>query len=356
MNSLRFVDPWWLVLVAPLVVVTIIAVRRERRVSVLYSSTRLLRELPVTLAQRVKRLLPWLRFLGLLLVVVAIARPQAGLSQFRINTEGIAIVMCLDRSGSMEALDFELNGQRIDRLAVVKQVFRDFVSGKGKLRGRPDDLIGLVTFGGFAEGKAPLTFDHGALLEVLDSVQISQPVYDAGGNIINERYLQEERATAIGDAVTLAVDRLKASSAKSKVIILLSDGENTAGIIDPVAAAEAAKAFGVKVYSIGIGTTGRVPFPVTDRYGRRAFVSQMVRLDDTTLKMLADTTGGRYFSAQDTEALESVYAAIDKLEKSVSEGTVYSEYRELFHWWLLPGLVLVVAEVVLRSTRFRSWP
>jgi Ca-activated chloride channel family protein len=287
---------------------------------------------------------------------VAIARPQAGLSQFRISTEGIAIVMCLDRSGSMEALDFKLNGERINRLAVVKQVFRDFVSGDGKLQGRPDDLIGLVTFGGFAEGRAPLTFDHGALLEVLDSVQIPQPVYNASGNVINERYLQEERATAIGDAVTLAVDRLRTSTAKSKVIILLSDGENTAGIIDPVAAAETAKTFGVKVYSIGIGTTGRVPFPVTDQFGRRAFVSQMVRLDETTLRMLADATGGRYFSAQDTEALQGVYAAIDQLEKSVSEGSVYSEYRELFHWWLLPGLALIVAEIVLRNTRFRAWP
>jgi len=297
-----------------------------------------------------------MRLSGLVLVVVALARPQAGLSEFRIQTEGIAIVMCLDRSGSMEALDFELNNERVNRLTIVKQVFRDFVVGKDALRGRPDDLIGLVTFGGFAEGKAPLTFDHGALLEVLDSVEIPQPIYDSEGNILNERFLQEERATAIGDALALAVDRLKASNAKSKVIILLSDGENTAGIVDPAMAAETAKTFGIKVYAIGIGTTGRVPFPVVDQYGRRAYVAQMVRLDETTLKMIADVTGGRYFSAQDTETLKNVYSEIDKLEKSVSEGTMYSEYRELFRWWLLPGLALIVTETVLRSTRFRSWP
>jgi Ca-activated chloride channel family protein len=269
MSELRFADPWWLLLLAPLIAVMWASARRERQVAVLYSSTHWLRELPVTLAQRIRRRLPWLRFLGMALVLVAASRPQAGLSQFRISTEGIAIVMCLDRSGSMEALDFELNGERVNRLAVVKQVFRDFVVGNGELAGRPDDLIGLVVFGGYAEGRAPLTFDHGLLLEVLDSVQIPQPVLDANGNVINERFLEAERATAIGDAVTLAVDRLKASTAKSKVIILLSDGENTAGIIDPAAAAEAAKTFGVKIYSIGIGTTGRVPFPMNDEFGRR---------------------------------------------------------------------------------------
>lgn len=356
MTDFRLAEPWWLVLMVPLCAATLFAIRRDRQYSVLYSSARLLRDLPVTFAQRIKRLLPWIRFLGLLLVVVAIARPQSGLRTFRLTTEGIAIVMCLDRSGSMEALDFELKGERVNRLAVVKQVFRDFVAGNDRLEGRPNDLIGLVTFGGFAEGLAPLTLDHGALLEILETVQIAQPVYDSNGRVINERFLREEQATAIGDAVTLSVDRLKASSAKSKVIILLSDGENTAGIIDPADAAETARTFGVKIYAIGIGTTGRVPFPVTDAYGRRAYVSQVVRLDDTTLRMLADKTGGQYFNAQDTPALNRVYAEIDKLEKTSAEGTVYSEYRELFTWLLLPGLALLFGDVILRCTRFRSWP
>jgi Ca-activated chloride channel family protein len=290
------------------------------------------------------------------MIVIAIARPQAGLSEFRIRTEGIAIMMCLDRSGSMEALDFVENGERVNRLAVVKRVFREFVAGTGELPGRPDDLIGLVTFGGFAEGKTPLTFDHGALLEVLDSVQVTQPEYDTRQRVVDERFLQMERATAIGDAVVLGVDRLRASSAKSKVLILLSDGENTAGLVEPVDAAEVARNYGIKIYSIGIGTTGEVPFPTVDRFGRRRLMSQMVRLDEETLSMLAEKTGGLYFRAQDTKALEEVYSSIDKLEKSVSEGTVYSEYRELFQWWVLPGMALVIAEVLLRSTRFRTWP
>jgi len=354
----RFADPWWLLLIAPLWLSTWVAIRRARRHAVVYSSALLVRDLPVTIAQRWKRFLPWLRALGLALVVGAIARPQAGLQEFRVHAEGIAIVMCLDRSGSMEALDFQLKGEQVNRLAVVKQVFRDFVAGTGtgKLSGRPNDLIGLVTFGGFAESKAPLTLDHGALLEVLESIEIPQAVFDSGGQIINQRFFEEERATAIGDAVVLSADRLKAATAKSKVIILLSDGENMAGLIDPVAAAETVKTLGIKIYSIGIGSTGRVPFPVTDAFGRRQIVSQMMRLDETTLKRLADETGGKYFSAQDTAALEQVYVEIDRLEKSTSEGTVYSEYRELFQWLLLPGLLLIAIELLLRLTRFRAQP
>jgi Ca-activated chloride channel homolog len=356
MMGLRFANPWWLMLVAPVVIAAVAARRKERDAAILFSSARLLRDLPITFAQRIKRTLPWLRVTALLLIVLAIARPQAGLHQFRVEAEGIAIMMCLDRSGSMEALDFELDGDRVNRLAAVKHVFREFVMGSGKLPGRPNDLIGLVTFGGYAEGKAPLTLDHGALMEVLNSVEIAQPVYDSAGNVVNQRFLQEERATAIGDAVTLSVDRLKSSKAKSKVIILLSDGENTAGIIEPELAAETAKTFGVKIYSIGIGTTGTVPFPFSDQFGRLILRSQTVQMDETTLRMLAEKTGGRYYSAQDTAALQQVYADIDQLEKSVSEGTMYSEYRELFQWLLLPGLGLILLEVILRSTRFRSLP
>jgi Ca-activated chloride channel homolog len=356
MTSIRLADPWWLLAFLPLVTGMVWTLRRERTAATLYSSARLLRELPVTFAQRIKRFIPFLRWIGLGLVAVALARPQAGLSEFRIRAEGIALMMCLDRSGSMEALDFEVDGRRVNRLAVVKKVFREFVAGNETLPGRPNDLIGLVTFGGYAEARSPLTFDHHALLSILETVEIAEPVYDRQGRILNEKFLQEERSTAIGDAVTLAVDRLRASDAKSRVIILLSDGENTAGIVDPETAAETAKTFGIKIYSVGIGTSGRVPFPVSDPFGRRSFLSQMVRLDEATLRMLAERTGGQYFSAQDTQALERVYASIDRLEKTEAEGTLYSEYRELYPWWLLPGVLCLVVEVWLRHTRFRSWP
>lgn len=356
MMGWRLQNPSWLLLCIPVCVAVYWTVRAGRPAAVLYSSVQLLKGLPVTWALRVKRLLPWVRMAGLLLIVLALARPQRGLQEFRIRTEGIAIEMCLDRSGSMQALDFELDRQRVNRLAAVKRVFRDFVAGHGRLPGRPDDLIGLIAFGGFAEAKAPLTLDHGALLQLLDTVEIAKPVRDAQGRIINEQLLEEEMATAIGDALTVAVDRLKDVKAKSKVIILLSDGENTAGVIEPLEGAKAAQAFGIKVYTIGVGTTGRAPFPAIDPFGREVLVAQEVRLDEETLQAIADTTGGKYFAAKDTQALVNVYGAIDQLEKTATEGRLYTEYRELYPWFLLPGLGLVLVEVVFAATRFRTLP
>lgn len=356
MNTFRFEDAAAFLLLVPLLGGLWYTRRRARRAAILYSSSRLLQGLPRTAAQRLHRTLPWLRGAAMVALVVAAARPQAGLREFRIRSEGVAIVMCLDRSGSMEALDFFLDGERVNRLQVVKKVFRDFVAGTDALDGRPNDLISLVVFGGFAEAKAPLTFDHEVLLEILETIEIPQPQFDAAGRLLNEATLQEERATAIGDAVALSVDRLKGSQAKSKLIILLSDGENTAGVVEPLAAANAARAFGIKIYSIGIGTTGHVPFPTMDPFGRQAFMNQRVRLDETTLRQLAETTGGRYFNAQDTRALQKVYEAIDRLEKSASEGTVYSEYRELYGWFLAPGVLALVLEMFLRHTRLRSLP
>ena len=265
MSGLRLASPLWLLLGAPLLLAILASIRNQRRQAILYSSATLLAALPVTLAQRLKTLSPWLRFVGLSLVVIALARPQHGLKDFRIRTEGIAIMMCLDRSGSMEALDFELDHQRVDRLTAVKHVFHDFVAGNGDLPGRPDDQIGLVSFGGFAETNSPLTLDHSALLEILDSLHVAQPMFDSNGQLIDRAYLNEERATAIGDAVTMAVDHLLEAEAKSKVIILLSDGESNAGVASPTEAAKAAASFGIKVYAIGVGTTGRAPFRATDR-------------------------------------------------------------------------------------------
>ncbi len=356
MTGFRFQSPLWMLLLIPLLVLGLWAIRRQRRVAVLYSDTSILSQLPLTMALRLKRLLPWVRLLGLALVIVALARPQRGREEFRIRTEGIAIQMCIDRSGSMQAVDFRLDGRQANRLAAVKSVFRDFVTGKGKLRGRPDDLIGLVAFGGYADSKCPLTLDHGALLEVLKTIEIPEPIYDSHDRIINRGLLEEELKTAIGDAVTLAVDRLKDVKAKSKVIILLSDGEQTAGVVDPPEAAQTAETFGIKIHSIGIGTTGWAPVPVEDIFGRKVLRRQPVRLDEATLTMLAETTGGRYFNAKDTTALENVYAEIDKLERTLSEGRLYTEYRELYQYAMFLGLGLILAEILLVSTRFRSLP
>lgn len=356
MNAFRFQDPLWLWLLLPVVGLSLWAMRRQRQQAVLYSNVELLRGLPVTLAQRVRRLLPWLRLVGTVLIVFALARPQSGREEFRIRTEGIAIEMCIDRSGSMQALDFPINGERVNRLDAVKHVFRQFVAGENDFDGRPDDLVGLVVFGGFADAKCPPTLDHGALLEVLDTVEIPAPVTDRRGRVINERLWQEEQATAIGDALAVAVDRLKDVQAKSRVIVLLSDGENTAGVVQPTEAAAAAAAFGIRIYSIGVGSTGTAPFPGVDLFGRQVLQAQEVRLDEKTLKMLAEKTDGRYFNAQDTAALKAVYTEIDRLEKTETEGRLYTEYREVFQSLLLPGIACVLVQVVLGTTRFRGLP
>ncbi len=219
MTSFRFQDPIWLLLFVPVIFVGWFAIRRGRNTAVLYSSVELLRDLPVTLGLRVRRLLPWLRVVGMVLIVLALARPQQGSEEFRVRTEGIAIQMCIDRSGSMLALDFPIEGERVNRLHAVKKVFREFVAGDGGFEGRPDDLIGLVVFGGFADAKCPPTLDHGALLEVLDTVEVAEPVRDRQGRVINDGLWQEEQSTAIGDAVAVATDRLKDVESKSRVIV-----------------------------------------------------------------------------------------------------------------------------------------
>jgi len=174
--------------------------------------------------------------------------------------------------------------------------------------------------------------------------------------VINEGLWQEEQATAIGEAIAVAVDRLKDVKSKSKVIVLLSDGENTTGVVTPEEAAAAAATFGIRIYAIGVGSTGMAPYPTTDVFGRKVLRAQPVRLDEEALKALAEKTDGRYFNAKNTESLEQVYAEIDKLEKTETEGRLYTEYREVFQLLMLPGLMCVLLEIALGSTRFRSLP
>jgi Ca-activated chloride channel homolog len=356
MMGFRFQDPWWLLLVLPVIAAGIAMYWRRPRAAVLYSNVAMLRRLPVTWAQRGKRFLPMLFLAGMVALIIALARPQHGKEEFRIRAEGIAIEMAVDRSGSMQALDFTINNEPANRLETIKKVFREFVEGDGELTGRTDDLIGLVAFGGFAEAKCPLTLDHSALMQVLEDVKIPQPIRNRQGEIINQRLLQEESATAIGDAIALAVERLKPVKAKSKIIILLTDGESNAGVLEPLEAAKIAKTFGIKIYTIGIGSNDPVPFPTTDMFGRKVTIRQVFPLDEKTLNAIAETTGGKYFNARDTASLKEVYANINKLEKTVSEGRRYTQYRELFPFALFPGLGLILLELVLVSTRFRTLP
>ena len=356
LHGWRLADPLWLGALLVAAAALWVAARHRGRATLLYSSVALLRGAPVTLAQRARRLLPWLRFAALAFVTFGLARPQQGMEEFRVRTEGIAIVMAIDQSGSMMAEDFQVDDQRQSRLDVVKRVFREFVEGKGPLKGRPDDKIGLVAFGGFASDRCPLTLDHGALLRVLDDVKIPEPLVDARGQPVNASLYDEELSTAIGDALALALERLKDAPDKSKVLILLSDGANDAGVTDPVEAAKAAQALGIRIHTIGVGSNGPVPFPMKDRFGNVRLVSRIVRMDEPLMKEIAATTGGQYFRASDTAALERVYQDIDRLEKTKSEGVLYTDYRELYRWVLFPALGLLVLELLLSATRLRTLP
>jgi Ca-activated chloride channel family protein len=358
MNSFRFFTSLWLLLLPIVVSLVAFRLRVGNKPTVLFSSIASFKALPVTWMQRIRRTLPWCYGAGLILLTIALARPQAGKSESRMTGEGIAIEIVLDVSGSMEALDFELDGQNVNRLEAVKYVITNFVLGSddGKLAGRKDDLIGVVAFGGFADSKCPLTLDHGALVDIIDSLQIPKPVRDGQGRILNAEAMQEELATAIGDGLALAADRLRDTSSKSKVMVLLTDGDSNAGAIEPREAAAIAKELGIKVYTIGIGRNDVVPVPQEDEFGRTVLVPARFRIDEELLREIAQTTGGTYFHASDSEGLAEVYSEIDRLEKSRVEESKYSEYTELFRWFAGSGLALIVAVNILLETRFRSLP
>lgn len=352
-------DPLWLLLLIPLALIAVLRHRSRRRRAIVFSDVSIPRSLPATWALRVKRFLPILVYASLALLIVALARPQWGREIADTRTEGLAIEMCIDRSGSMAALDFELNGKRVNRLTAVKDVFRKFVLGGDELTGREKDLIGLVGFGGYVDDLSALTLDHTMLVdEKLEEIKLPEEITDAQGRVINSKVLEEEQLTALGDAVMVAIQRLENSDAKSKIIILLTDGKQTAGAVQPLEAAEAAQALGIKIYTIAVGRSGRVPFPTGRRnlLGQQQYVYQETPVDVETLNGMARLTGGQYFHAENTDALAAVYDEIDKLEKSAIKTNAYTEYDEWFTVPLWAGLGLLLSSIVLTSTRFRSLP
>ena len=347
----RFQSPWWLALFLPLLALLLIRLRHGIN-GVVFSDLRRWDAVPRTLRQRLLFLPPCFLYAALTLLILALARPQAGREEYRVRRDGIAIAFCLDRSGSMQALDFQLDGRPITRLDAVKQTFRDFVLGNGVLPGRPDDMIAVLAFGGFVDTCCPLTLDHETLAALLDGIQLPEPLFDRQGRLLMPHLFQEESSTAIGDALAGAVERLRESSAKSKVILLLSDGEQTSGVLTPEEGAEVATAFGIKVYTIGIGSTGFAPFPVRIG-GQVRYEQRHVALDETTLRQIAESTGGRYFNARNLGALEEVYAEIDRLEKTEQEGAVYTRYAELYRWFLIPAVLLLLLRWLLNTTLLR---
>jgi len=278
--------------------------------------------------------LVYLWALALICFVTALARPQILLEEAKVQTEGVDIVLAIDSSGSMLAEDFKIANKRHNRLFVVKQVVEDFI------RSRPGDRIGLVTFAGRAYTVCPLTSDHDWLVSNLNRVEIG---------VI-------EDGTSIGSGIMSSIGRLDKSKAKSKVIILLTDGENNAGNVSPVSAADAAKTFGIKIYTIGVGSVGPVPFPARNIWGETVYQNVNIGFDEALLRNIADITGAKYFMASDTESLRQIYRHIDMLEKTKIDQTGYNTYRELFNIFVLAGLFIIIAELVLSKTILRKIP
>jgi len=330
---MRFEDPWAFALLALVPVMAFLGRRRTGRACIRFSSLHVLSRLRRPASLRLRAVLPLLRCLAVFLIIAALARPQAGVKSVETSTSGVDIMLCLDTSGSMRALDFTANGKRDTRLAAVKSVVGEFV------RGREHDRIGMVVFGEEAFTQCPLTLDYGVLVGLLDMLEVGM----AGD------------ATAIGTALGMSVKRLKDSTSASRVVILLTDGVNNAGTVTPLTAARIAQRFGIRVYTIGVGSEGRAPFLVDSLFGKQ-YVYLEADLDEDTLRQIARGTGGQYFRATDTEALREIYLQIDTMEKTEVQVKEYTEYNELFLWLLLPALCLLLIEIVLANTRFMTIP
>lgn len=332
----RFAHPYYLLLIIPAISTLWFIYRKRIRHGIVFTPTsRLPASLP-TWRTRVGNVLSALIITGLILAVTALARPQTILSTAHRSADVIAIEMVTDVSGSMEALDLSIKTptgiKYRTRLDAVKETFIEFI------KQRPDDLIGLITFGGYASTRSPLTTDHGALLHVLKGVEIPRPALDKAGRIIN----REETLTAIGDALATACARMENCETASKIIVLLSDGESNTGIIKPEQAIEAARKLGIKVYAIGVGSNGPAPFRARDMFGREVIQQAVVSLDETLLKKIAETTGGRYFNAQNPAGLERALEDINSLEKTKIDRDIYNQYNELFPRFLWPAIIIIM--------------
>ena len=269
----------------------------------------------------------------LILLVLAAARPQLYNVSHEIRSPGVDIVLCLDTSGSMQALDFKLDGKPVSRLTAVKKVVSEFI------KKRETDRIGLVVFGEDAFTQSPLTVDKGLLLGLVDKMEVGM----AGDR------------TDIGSAIAMGGKRLKNLKAKSKILILLTDGIHNAGDLTPEQAAEAVRTLGIKIYTIGVGGRGPTPFRVKTPFGTR-IIQQRVDLDEKTLKEVAKIGNGRYFRAADTRQLAEIYGMIDREEKTEVKVKEFFHFRELYPYLLVPALILLVLETFLRTTFLRKIP
>src|SRR5213594_4117472 len=325
MTTFRFASPY--VGIALLILLAFLIWRlvsgRARRASLVFSLTAPFRLMPPGLAVRLRHVPAAL--------MVALARPQTGRHEEEVLTEGIDIVLAVDISGSMRTEDFKPK----NRLVVAKDVVAQFV------RGRRNDLMGLVVFAANAYTRCPLTLDYSVLLDLLSQVDIAT---------------REEDGTAIGMGLATAVSRLKDARGKSRVIILLTDGRNNRGQIDPLSGARLAQAIGIKVYTIGVGTEGEAPYPIDDPILGRRYINVQADIDEETLQQIAGATGGQYFRATDARALKGIFTKIDQMERTEIKVRGYTRHTEQFAWFLYPGALLVLVELLLSSTLLRKIP
>jgi Ca-activated chloride channel family protein len=331
---IHFASPAFLWLLTLVPILYLFRGRLGSRPALGFSSTTTARAVSKEVKSRWGRWLALARGPAVALGILAVARPEIAHAHVTAQASGVDLMLAIDVSGSMSSLDFKEDDQPVDRLTVVKSVVSKFIAS------RPNDRIGMIAFAGRPYLVSPLTLDHDWLLSNLDRVRIGMV----------------EDGTAIGSAIGASVNRLRDQPSKSKVVVLLTDGVNNAGSVQPELAAEAAKALGVRVYTIGVGSRGEAPMPVTDKDGTTHLVMTKVDVDEATLKRIADTTGGRAFRATDTDSLTKIYASIDAMEKTTHEIESYETREERFAWAAIPALLLVSLELGLRLTRFRSVP
>jgi Ca-activated chloride channel family protein len=331
---IRFLYPHLLWLLALLPLLLLWRSRRGPVAAVTYSNADIARQVARETRGRAGRWLITLPIGVFALLTLGLARPQLGRSDATVQASGIDMMLAIDVSGSMQSLDFKVDDQPVSRVEVVKSVVSKFIEA------RPDDRIGMMEFAHSPYLICPPTLDHDWLLQNLARVQI--------GNI--------DDGTAIGSGIAACVNRLRDLPGKSKVIVLLTDGQNNCGKVSPIMAAEAAKALGVKVYTIGVGVRGDAPMPVTDAFGNKQIVMIHADVDEDTLQKIATETGGKFYRATDTQALKNVYADIDRLEKTSHSMKKFQSETELFPWALVPALCLLGAGIGLAQTRYRRLP
>lgn len=330
----RFASPYYMLL---LVIVPLLMVYRHRRIirpSMGVSSLSSVRHIASSPVLSLKWLLPLLKYATLILLIVAMARPQWGTRQVKVLTEGINIILAVDLSESMAALDFKRKGKIVNRLEAIKGVVSGFIDG------RNGDRIGLVVFGDHAYTQLPLTRDYNTIASILDRLEIG-----AAG-----------KQTAIGDAIGISLKRLEDIRSRSNIIILLTDGQSNAGELSPDVAAEIAAEKKVKIYTIGVGTRGRAPYLVKHPVFGDRYVYQQVNIDEATLMAVADNTGASYFRAENMEGLQKIYDTIDQLEKTKIRVKTYAEYREYYRYLLIPAFIMLGLWILLSNTRFLRIP